>query len=103
MMLEIARGKCRRIEEEIVKIWKQIKAESNEEIENLKRELKKAEEELSEQTKLFEVVEWDVRYYHMKMDLEKENLKPQSNHLSHARPSNSKPPSSILNWSKASI
>jgi len=43
MMLEIARGKCWWIEEDIAKVWKQIKAESNEEIECLKRDLFKAE------------------------------------------------------------
>ena len=54
--------------------------------------------------KLFEVVERDVWYHNMKLDIEKENLKPQL-FASNSRPSNPhvKPPSSILNRSKASI
>jgi len=76
LMLDIAWNKCKKLEEEILKVWKLIKAESNEEIEQLKTNLNKAHEELKEREQVLEVIERDVRFYKMKLEIDKENLKP---------------------------
>lgn len=54
---------------------------------------------------MFEIVERDVWYHHMKLEIEKENLKPPQQTLvsNNSRPSHVKPISSALNRSKASI
>ena len=74
-MIGIVREKCDLIKQEIEEKKKQIIESTNEEIMVLKGNLERLEFELKSSEDMIKIYERDIKYYHMKLEIDKENIK----------------------------